>query len=95
MSKRRGGLEKINAEADPANLRGRLSPLGKRAKRAPRGSAGVVAMACMEEEDRATRETHRVGEREAQPDSREGQAGPDEVTEGLVVPRKPGIQPRT
>ncbi len=47
-------------------------------------------MACMEEEDRATRETHRVGEREAQPDSREGQAGLDEVTEGLVVPRKPG-----
>jgi hypothetical protein len=47
-------------------------------------------MACMEEEDRATRETRRVGEREAQPDSREGQAGPDEVTEGLVVPRKPG-----
>jgi hypothetical protein len=33
---------------------------------------------------------HRVGEREAQPDAREGQAGLDGVTEGLVVPMKPG-----
>jgi len=31
-----------------------------------------------------------VGEREAQPDAREGQAGHDGVTEGLVVPMKPG-----
>ena len=31
-----------------------------------------------------------MGEREAQPDAREGQAGRDGVTEGLVVPLKPG-----
>ena len=31
-----------------------------------------------------------MGEREAQPDAREGQAGRYEVTEGLVVPMKPG-----
>jgi hypothetical protein len=31
-----------------------------------------------------------VGEREAQPDAREGQAGLDGVTEGLVVLMKPG-----
>ena len=30
-----------------------------------------------------------MGEREAQPEAREGQAGRDGVTEGLVVPRKP------
>ena len=90
VSERRAGLEKNNAEADPAKLRGRLPSLGKRAKRAPKGSAGVVAMACVEEEGRATREAHRVGEREAQPVAREGEAGPDEVTEGRVVLMKPG-----
>jgi hypothetical protein len=31
-----------------------------------------------------------MGEREARPDAREGQAGCDGVTEGLVVPMKPG-----
>jgi len=51
VNERWAGLEKINAEADPAKLRGRLPPLEKRAKKAPRGSAGVVTMACMEEED--------------------------------------------
>jgi hypothetical protein len=49
-----------------------------------------MAMACREEEDRATREAYQEGKREAQPATREGQAGPDQVTEGWVVPRKPG-----
>jgi len=46
-SERRAGLEKGNAEADPPEFRGRPPPLGKRARRAPGGSAGVVATACM------------------------------------------------
>ena len=50
VSKRRAGLEKGNAEADPPVCRGRPLSLGKRAMRAPRGSAGVVTMACIEGE---------------------------------------------
>ena len=37
------------AEADPPLKRGRLPAVGKRATRAPTGSAGVLAVACMEE----------------------------------------------
>ena len=48
-SKRRAGLETHNAEADPPLKRGRLPAIGKRATRAPTGSAGVLAVACMEE----------------------------------------------
>jgi len=40
------------AEADLAQTQGRLTLQGKRAKRAPCDSAGVVAMACMKEGDR-------------------------------------------
>ena len=48
-SKRRAGLETRTAEADPPQKRGRLPAVGKRATRAPTGSAGVLAVACMEE----------------------------------------------
>ena len=51
-SERRAGLEKGNAEADPPEFRGRPPPLGKRARRAPSGSAGVVATACMHRGER-------------------------------------------
>ena len=47
--KRRAGLETRNAEADPPLKRGRLPAVGKRAPRAPTGSAGVLAVACVEE----------------------------------------------
>lgn len=50
VSKRRAGLEKGNVEADPPVCRGRPPSLGKRAMRAPRDSAGVVTMACIEGE---------------------------------------------
>ena len=49
-SKRRAGLEKLNAELTrPKNGEG-CHFVGKRAKRAPTKSAGVVATACTEEE---------------------------------------------
>ena len=48
---RRAGLETGNAEADPPGLRGRLQAVGKRATRAPTGSAGVMAAARVEEGD--------------------------------------------
>ena len=49
VSERRAGLETGNAEADPSGFRGRLPPAGKRATRAPAGSAGVVAVARMQD----------------------------------------------
>ena len=48
-SERRAGLETRTAEADPPLKRGRLPAVGKRATRAPTGSAGVLAVACVEE----------------------------------------------
>ena len=48
-SERRAGLETGDVEADPPEIRGRLPAVGKRATRAPAGSAGVVAAARMEE----------------------------------------------
>ena len=51
-SKRRAGLEKHNAEADPPSFRGRQPASGKRATRAPGVSAGVLAAACVQEGDR-------------------------------------------
>ena len=42
--KRRAGLETRTAEADPPLKRGRLPAVGKRATRAPTGSAGVLAV---------------------------------------------------
>jgi hypothetical protein len=58
------------------------SPLGKRAIKAPEDSAGVMTMACIEEEDRCN--TGQVAEvvKADQPDSREGQAGPRDLLRG-------------
>ena len=50
VHERRAGLETGNAEADPPEFRGRLPAVGKRATRAPTGSAGVMAAARVEEE---------------------------------------------
>ena len=47
--KRRAGLETGNPEAESPELRGRLPAVGKRATRAPTGSAGVMAAARVEE----------------------------------------------
>ena len=41
--------KRSDAEADPPEIRGRLPAVGKRATRAPTGSAGVVAAARVEE----------------------------------------------
>ena len=49
--------KKGNAEVDPPVIRGRLPSAGKRATRAPAGSAGVLAAARMEGGMDATRET--------------------------------------
>ena len=54
-----------NAESDPPKLRGLLPPTGKRAMRAPVGSAGVVSAA---REALAVVRTH-------QPEPREGRPG--------------------
>ena len=82
-SERREGLEKGNAEADPAEKRGKAAAAETSLSRAIwvratriSGSAGVVAMACMQEEEYATREPHSAEGRDLQPDAREGQAGP-------------------
>ena len=45
------GLETSDAEADPPGTRGRLPAVGKRATRAPTGSAGVMAAARVDEGD--------------------------------------------
>ena len=68
--------------------RGRLSPLGKRARTAPSGSTGVLAAARMRREIDATRETPIGGWGvTSQPDAREGQAGLLGVAEGSVLYR--------
>ena len=57
-----------NAEADPVSTWGRLTTTGKRAERAPVGSAGVVVTACAQRKPVATRETQARGaSREAKP----------------------------
>ncbi len=59
--------------------------LGKRAKRAPSGSTGVLAAARVHREIDATREAPSGGWGvTSQPEAREGQAGPLEVAEGSV-----------
>jgi hypothetical protein len=57
ISERRAGPERADVEADPATKRGRLQSLGKRAKRAPDDSTGVVAAGCVRRGIVATRET--------------------------------------
>ena len=71
-----------DAEADLAEKQGRLPPLGKRATRAPNGSAGVVATACKHRETDATRETPAVVGRAHQLEIREDRAGPCGVAGG-------------
>jgi hypothetical protein len=71
-----------DAEADLSEIQGRLPSLGKRATRAPSGSAGVVATACRHGETVATRETPAVVRRAHQLEIREDQAGPSGVAGG-------------
>ena len=47
VSERRAGLEKLNAEADPAETGGRPLPL-ENTSDGSSGSAGVMATACMQ-----------------------------------------------
>jgi hypothetical protein len=61
------------AEADPSELWGRPMPRGEIAT-APRGSAGVMASVCMEEEIDETREALAAVARDHQPDSGDGLA---------------------
>ncbi len=53
-------------------------------------SAGVVTSACMQEEVVWNTGSPSDGERDLQPEPREGQAGPCRVAERPVVARKPG-----
>ena len=74
-----------------SRIRGRLPFLGKRAKRAPKDSAGVLARACIQEEDRCNTGSPIVWSgRFDQTDAREGKAVRDGVTERPVVPWKAG-----
>ncbi len=71
-------------------LLGRLPLLGKRAKQAPSSSAGVVAMACVQEEDRSnTGKPYHVVGCDDQPDAREGQAGRGRVADRPDRPLTP------
>ena len=89
MSKRRIGLETLNAGADPADIWGRPPPSFSGEQPDPSdGPAGVVATACLHRRTNATREAPAVVPCH-QPDAREGQAGPFGVSERLVVPEKP------
>jgi len=58
------------------------SPLGKRAKKAPEDSAGVMTMACIEKEGRCNTGQVTKAVRADQPDAREGQAGPRDLLRG-------------
>jgi len=98
VTRRACGLQRaVNVEQAPKRVmwkptrtlkRGRLSSLGKRARRAPSGSTGVLAVARMRREIDATRETPIGGwGRASQPDAREGQAGLLGVAEGSVLYR--------
>ena len=89
-SERRAGLETRNAEADPPLKRGRLPPVGKRATRAPTGSAGVLAVACMEEGSGGNTGSPARWRGTRQPTTREGKAGPDRVAERSVDTEETG-----
>ena len=77
-------------DADPPEFRGRplfLAKMSDISRGSHRGSgAGMHANGEWTQHGKP----RRVGARDPQPDSREGQAGPDEVAEGSVVPGKPG-----
>jgi len=83
-SERRAGLEKVNAEADPANKGGRPLPLGSTSDGSS-GSAGVMATACTQGDVTEHGKPDTAEGRDLQPDAREGQAGPCQVAERLVV----------
>jgi hypothetical protein len=92
-------VTRVNAEQSPKrvmqrptclSMRGRLPWLGVRATRVPSCSAGVLATACTSGMQTQHGKPCDVDEREVQPDAREGQAGHCRVTEGLMVPMKPG-----
>ena len=88
-SERRAGLETGNAEADPPLVRGRLAAVGKRATRAPIGSAGVLAAACVQEGDSSNTGSPDGGAHAPTGNPR-GPAWAGGVAERLVVPGKPG-----
>ena len=69
--------------------RGRLIRLGKRAEEAPSRRAGVLATACTQGKRTQHGKPHDVVS-DDQPEAREGRSGRRGVTEGLVVPLKPG-----
>ena len=87
-----------DAEADPRPRRGRppetTTTPGAEVKRTENervvSSAGVMVTARSQEGNHATREACLVAARDGQPNAREGQVGPSEVAERLVVPLKPG-----
>ena len=88
-SEHRAGPETRNAEADPPVQWGRLPPAGKRAARAPAGSAGVVMAARMEEGDGSNTGSPAGGAHTPTGTPRgAGRAG--RVADGLVIPQKPG-----
>jgi hypothetical protein len=60
VSKRRAGLEKGNAGADPPEIRGRPKTTERYERTGFVGPAGVVATACMERGPDATREASAV-----------------------------------
>ena len=68
---------------------GRRSP-GKKSDIRLEGSAGVVTPACRQEEVVRNTGSPCGGERDLQPEPREGQSGPLRVAERPVVVRKPG-----
>ena len=88
-SERRAGLETGNAEADPPLKRGRLAAVGKRATRAPTGSAGVLAAACVQEGDSSNTGSPDGGAHAPTGNPR-GPAWAGGVAERPVVPEKPG-----
>jgi len=63
---------------------------GLRATALPCPATGVMATACLHREDGRNTGNPNGGRRAAQPDAREGQAGPCGVADRLVVPLKPG-----
>jgi hypothetical protein len=90
VSERRAGLEKGNAGADPAEIRGRPKTTERYERTGFVGPAGVVATACMQRGPDATREASAVIRSRGQPATRESQAGPFEVSGRPIVPEKPG-----
>ena len=89
-SERHAGLETRNAEADPPWKRGRLPAVGKRATRAPTDSAGVLAVACVEEGTGRNTGSPAGGVGTRQRTAREGQVGPVRVAERSVVTEEAG-----